>query len=287
VLDLACSSALAALAVAVTIAYAVRVSRRGAARFARVDRAGRSPLLGRSAMQMGYWAMRPVALALVAVGVSANAISWASLALAAAAGASLAAGRFGLGAALSLASSSCDALDGMVARETATASESGEVLDATIDRYAELLFFGGVAVQERQNPGLLVLTLAAAAGAIMVSYATAKAESLQVDAPRGAMRRPERAVYLVLGAALVPVAAAARARWGLPPWVEQAPLAAVLTLVAVVGNASAVGRLAAVARELGARREPDSDRTAAPDRSTGNTDGVAAVSTSDAGSACR
>jgi phosphatidylglycerophosphate synthase len=266
VFDLACSSALGALAAAVTIAYAVRVSRRGAARFARVDRAGRSPLLGRSAMQMGYWAMRPVAHGLAAAGIGANAVSWASLALAAAAGASLAVGRFGLGAALSLASSSCDALDGMIARETATASEAGEVLDATIDRYAELFFFGGVALHERRSPALLLLTLAATAGAVMVSYATAKAESLRVEAPRGAMRRPERAVYLVLGAALVPIAAAARARWGLEPWVEQAPLAAVLSLVAVVGNASAIARLAAVARDVCARPAVESGRPLAAGR---------------------
>ena len=55
----------------------------------------------------------------------------------------------------------------------------------------------------------------------MVSYSTAKAEALGVEPPRGAMRRQERAVYFVLGAALVPIVAAAAHRWGLPAFVER------------------------------------------------------------------
>jgi CDP-diacylglycerol--glycerol-3-phosphate 3-phosphatidyltransferase len=248
VFELAPSVALVALALAVMLAYAVRVSRHGAARFARVERAGRSPLLGAPAMHMGYWAMTPLARALAAAGVTANAVSWASLVLALGAGVALALGRFGAGALFSLASSACDALDGMIARETATANPAGEVLDAAIDRYAELVFFGGVALHERDHAGVLFLVLTAAAGAIMVSYATAKAEALGVDVPRGVMRRPERAVYLVLGAALVPFAWFVRTRAQLPEWVDTLPLVAVMALIAIVGNFSAIGRLAALAR---------------------------------------
>jgi phosphatidylglycerophosphate synthase len=134
----------------------------------------------------------------------------------------------------------------MVARETGTASDSGEVLDAAIDRYAELFLFGGLALHERHDALALALVLAATSGAIMVSYATAKAEALQVEAPRGVMRRQERAVYLVVGVALVPVLAAA----GTPPGWERAPLYVTLGLVAVLGNASAVKRLRAAARAV-------------------------------------
>lgn len=245
--DLACSLALVAAALLVAVAYASRVARVGPARHARVDRAGGSPLLGKSVMQMGYWAMRPAARACIALGVSANAVSWTSLVLAAGAGAALATGRFGLGAALSVVSSVCDALDGMIARETGTASDAGEVLDAAIDRYAELFFLGGIAVHERQDARTLVLALAATAGAVMVSYASAKAEAFRVQAPRGAMRRQERAVYLVLGAALVPLVSAATARGLLPAGAERAPLLVALALVAVVGNVSAARRLRAIA----------------------------------------
>ncbi|HEY3819213.1 MAG TPA: CDP-alcohol phosphatidyltransferase family protein [Polyangiaceae bacterium] len=245
--DLACSLALFACVLAIAAAYGVHVARTGYAWHARVERAGRSPLLGMGVQQMGYWAMRPAARACIALGWSANAISWASLVLAAAAGTALAFGRFGVGAALSAVSSVCDALDGMVARETGTASNAGEVLDATVDRYAELFFIGGVAYAARLDPVALLLAFAAAAGAVMVSYATAKAEALRVEAPRGVMRRQERAVYLVLGAALVPIAAAAAVRWALPTWVGWAPMLAAFGLVGVLGNASAVYRLRVVA----------------------------------------
>jgi CDP-diacylglycerol--glycerol-3-phosphate 3-phosphatidyltransferase len=246
-LDAAFSLALAAALLALALGYARRVARSGAFRHSRVDRAGGSPLLAKSAMEMGYWALRPVARACVAARVTANAVSWTSLVLAASAGVALGAGRFGLGAAFGAASAICDALDGMVARDTGTASDAGEVLDATIDRYAELLFLGGVVYHESSSPVAMLLALSALSGAVMVSYSTAKAEALAVEPPRGAMRRQERALYLILGAALVPPAALAVGRAGLPTWAGELPLYLALALVGFVGNVSAVRRLRAVA----------------------------------------
>ncbi|MGD0673940.1 MAG: CDP-alcohol phosphatidyltransferase family protein [Polyangiaceae bacterium] len=248
VVDLACSVALAALAVVVIPAYMWRVVRSGAATDARIELAGGSPLLGKSAMEMGYWAMRPIARGLSALGAGANTVTWASLVLAFGAGIALSAGRFGIGAALSLVSSGCDALDGMIARQRATASDAGEVLDAAVDRYAELFFFAGVAIYERSSVLDLGLTLAATAGAVMVSYTTAKGEALGVDVPRGVMRRQERAVYLVAGAGLVPFVTIAQRRWAGPVWLDDAPLRAALLLVATAGNGSAIRRLSAMAR---------------------------------------
>ena len=163
---------------------------------------------------------------------------------------SLALGHFGVGAAFGFVSSICDALDGMIARETGTASDAGEVLDAAVDRYTELFFLGGLVFSVRSDALSVGLALAATAGSIMVSYATAKAEAFRAFVPRGAMRRQERAVYLVLGAALTPLAVGAVARWGLPNWVGHLPLLSALALVAVVGNVSAVHRLHALARAV-------------------------------------
>jgi CDP-diacylglycerol--glycerol-3-phosphate 3-phosphatidyltransferase len=260
VIDRAFSLSLVALMLVVSAAYAARVSRVGAAHHSRIDRAGGSPLLGKGPMQMGYWAMRPAASACVAMGIAANTVSWASLVLGACAGLSFALGHFGAGAAFGFVSSVCDALDGMVARETGTASDAGEVLDAAVDRYTELFFLGGLVFSARFDPLGVGLALAATAGSIMVSYATAKAETFRVEVPRGAMRRQERAVYLVLGAALTPLAAGAAVRWALPAWVSHVPLYSALALVAAVGNVSAVHRLHAIARAVRApcasAREP-------------------------------
>lgn len=197
--------------------------------------------------------MQPLADVCVAMGLDANGVSLASLAFAGAAGIALGTGHFGVGAALGVVSSVGDAVDGMVARRTGTASEAGEVLDATVDRYAELFFIGGVAYHLRADAGMLLLSLAAAAGATMVSYATAKAEALQVNVPRGIMRRQERAAYLALGAALVPIATAVASAAALPRWVGIAPMLLGLGLVAVCGNLSAVFRLRAVATRVAHR----------------------------------
>ena len=254
-LDLACSLTLVAAAIACLAAYAARVSRSGFARDERVIRAGGSPLLAAGVQQAGYWALRPVARACIALGVGANAVSLGSLALAAAAAVSFGLGHYGVGAVVSVACTSCDAIDGMVARATGTASDAGEVLDAAVDRYVELLLLGGIAFGVRHDPLLLLLAMASIAGSFMVSYATAKAEALHVAAPRGAMRRQERAAYVVLGAALVPPAAAAASAWSLPAWIATAPLAGVLGLIAIVANASAIRRLRVVADVVAGPRE--------------------------------
>jgi CDP-diacylglycerol--glycerol-3-phosphate 3-phosphatidyltransferase len=85
----------------------------------------------------------------------------------------------------------------------------------------------------------------------MVSYSTAKAEALQLEAPRGSMRRTERAVVLILGAGLSPLAAQLN-----PSWLEW-PMVAAIGIVALGGNVSAIRRLAAIAR---AARERDASR---------------------------
>jgi len=106
----------------------------------------------------------------------------------------------------------------------------------------------------------MLLALAASAGAVMVSYSTAKAEALGVDPPRGLMRRQERAVYLVLGAALTPFFEVATRR-GLPVWAGQLPLLAALAMIALFGNASAVRRLKAVSDALRRQASPACEQT--------------------------
>jgi CDP-diacylglycerol---glycerol-3-phosphate 3-phosphatidyltransferase len=245
--DFACSLGVVIVAVLAGVAYALRVAAHGRARSARVEREGRSVLVGKGAMEMTHWVLTPVAEACVRARIGANAVSWTSLGLGLSAGVALGAGHFGLAAVLTALGSLGDALDGAVARASGEASDAGEVLDAAIDRYVELAFLGGLAFHWRERPAALVLVLGAIAGSFMVSYATAKAEALRVEAPRGSMRRTERAVYLLAGVALTPLLAAIDA---LPPSASDAPALAAVVLVAVVGNASAVRRLAAVARAV-------------------------------------
>ena len=110
---------------------------------------------------------------------------------------------FGLASMLATFSTVGDILDGQVARLTKTGSNRGELLDAAVDRYTEFAFLAGVLIYFRDSVWWMLLTLAAMLASFMVSYASAKAEALQVSPPRGLMRRHERGTYLIAGVGLL------------------------------------------------------------------------------------
>ena len=196
-----------------------------------------------------------VARALASAGVSANAVTGCALLGGAVGGLCLAGGHFGAAAIVIALASLGDALDGRIARATRTASPAGALFDAAVDRYEELFVLGGLAYFFRASAGMLVTVLFAIAGSFMVSYGSAKAEALGVPVPGGIMRRTERAVLVCGGIALVPVAGFFARRFSLPAWVETAPIAIALLLVAIGGNISAVARLRVIAREAGRRSD--------------------------------
>ena len=239
-----------------TVAYAVRLLFRGRATFARVDKQGGSALLSKGLMEMGYWWLQPMARALVAAHITPNMISWTSLVFGLLAGICLAFGHFGFGGGFALISGFLDSLDGMVARMTGTSSDAGEVLDATVDRYAEAFFISGLVIYYRDTPVLQVLALLALMGSFMVSYSSAKAEALHVEPPKGSMRRPERAFYLTLGAVLSPITIAEYEYVRDYPIAIGFPMVIALGLIAVLANASAIERMMAIAKEM-RRRESD------------------------------
>jgi phosphatidylglycerophosphate synthase len=165
----------------------------------------------------------------------------------------LALGHFGSAACFATISALLDTLDGMVARLTGVSSDAGEVLDAAVDRYVEFFMLGGLVIYYREIPVLMILAFAALIGSFMVSYSSAKAEALQVDPPKGPMRRPERALYLILGAALSPVTI---------PWLERVrefpipiahPMVMALGLIGVLANVSAAERFWAIAKQVRVR----------------------------------
>ena len=246
-----------------TVAYAVRLLVKGRASFARVDKQGGSALLSKGVMEMGYWWLQPMARALVAAHVTPNMISWASLVFGFLAGACLAFGHFGFGGGFALVSGFLDSLDGMVARLTGASSDAGEVLDATVDRYAEGFFISGLVIYYRDIPVLQILALLALMGSFMVSYSSAKAEALHVDPPKGSMRRPERALYLTLGAILSPITIAEYEYVRDYPIAIGFPMVIALGLIAVLANASAIERMAAIAKEMRRRESDAASRKAA------------------------
>ncbi|NBV50637.1 CDP-alcohol phosphatidyltransferase family protein [bacterium] len=242
--DLVNTIVLVGILALILVAYSFRLALKGRAQFDRVDKQGGSVLLGKGLMEMAYWALQPVARFLVYIKVTPNQLSWASLVLGGMAGTALAYGYFGFGALFSTYSAFLDTLDGMVARMTDVASDAGEVLDAAVDRYVEFFFLAGLVLYYQPIPAFQVIALCALCGSFMISYSTAKAEALQIPPPPGIMRRPERAFYLTLGAALSPIPM---------PWLDAVftlpmsnpgyPLIAACFVVAVLANISAIERL--------------------------------------------
>ncbi len=265
-IDLVTSLLLLGLAGTISAAYLGWSHLHGKARFLRVDQDGGSSMLSTGTMAGAYWMLEPIGRFLVALGLSANAVTMISLGLALGASIALALGHFGIAAALVSVAFLGDALDGMVSRLTGTTSEAGGVLDATVDRYEEFFFLAGLAVFYRGEVVWMTLSLAALLGAFMTSYASTRAQSLHVHIPRGSMRRPERAVYLTVGAALTPITMALFAQQ--PRWVGQAPMLLALGVVAVVANISAVLRTRAIMRAVEAPRDPEATR---PSLSLGGT----------------
>jgi phosphatidylglycerophosphate synthase len=240
---------LAGLIVLAAAMYGVRVAMRGVARSERVGRIGGTALVHQEVMDWWYWSIEPVLKLLVALGVTANGLTWSALVLGTGAGVALGFGQFGLATMLATMSTICDILDGQVARHTKTGSNKGELLDAAIDRYTEFAFLAGLAFWYRDTAWMLALILGALLASYMVSYASAKAEALQVSPPRGLMRRHERAVYLITGIGFSsafggPLHAHVPA---LPPDVF---LIAGLAMVAVVGNLAAIIRFVRISRAL-------------------------------------
>jgi len=216
------------------------------------------------------WCIDRAAIRLIRRGVTANSITVACAAVAAIAGVLLSQGCFGLAGPAMIVACLGDALDGAVARRSASASVGGALLDAAADRYGEFFFLAGLAVYFRGSVCALLLVLFALAGSYMVSYGSAKAEALRLPVPSGPMRRAERALCLCAGVTLSSPLAWMTASSLLPSWAPRVPTLSAIALVAVVANVSAIRRLRSLARipRVVAAREGASDRRSRKDERT-------------------
>ncbi len=98
-----------------------------------------------------------------------------------------------------------DMLDGQVARLSGRVTRFGGFLDSSLDRLSDMVCFVGLMVfyaRATEFHSTLNVFLAGAGlmGSVMVSYASARAESLIPKCDVGFLRRPERVVLLIIGA---------------------------------------------------------------------------------------
>jgi CDP-diacylglycerol---glycerol-3-phosphate 3-phosphatidyltransferase len=251
--DIYFSLAMWAFSLSVVVAYSLRMLVRGRARAARIDADGGSVFLGKRVMEGAYWLLDPPVNLLIALRVTPNMVTVFSLVPALGAGVAVAFGWFGLASMLATIATLSDIVDGVIARRTGVSSDAGEVMDAAIDRYGEFFLLGGLAFYYRDTWSVLLLTLAATIGSFMVSYSTAKAEAVRVPAPRGAMRRSERAVYLIVASALTSLT---KVIFADTPTLSlrELPIILAITIVAGVANVSVVQRLGTIIQSLRARQ---------------------------------
>ena len=117
-----------------------------------------------------------------------------------------------LGAALFVAGSVLDILDGALARAGGKSTPFGAFIDSTTDRVSEGFMLAAIAYVFARNGRdvFVVVTVAAVAGSFLVSYTRARAEALGLKGDVGIGSRAERVVVITAGLVLAP--------WGVLPW---------------------------------------------------------------------
>jgi CDP-diacylglycerol--glycerol-3-phosphate 3-phosphatidyltransferase len=157
---------------------------------------------------------------------------------------SFATGRLALGGWGVLLGGAADVLDGRIARAQGVEGPRGAFLDSTLDRFAEVAAFVGLAVYYQTSAAALALVTAGLGGSLLVSYARARGESVGIVCKVGVMQRAERLLLIGFGGILDPIVAAGAG------WSEGMLLLALLALVAVGTIGTAVYRTVWIAARL-------------------------------------
>lgn len=148
------------------------------------------------------WLLQRIVAGIAATGVPPNLLTWFSVFLNLWAGIMFGVGRFAAGGGLMIGAGFFDIVDGRVARKQSRVTPFGGFLDSILDRYSDLILYLGLLIYYSQVNRFAYACLAGIAmcGAVMVSYARARAESLIGSVEVGFWERPERIVLMILGA---------------------------------------------------------------------------------------
>ncbi len=139
-------------------------------------------------------------------------------------------------AAIFVAGSVLDILDGALARAGGKSTPFGAFLDSTTDRVSEGFMLAAIAyVFAIENRDVfVVVAVAAVAGSFLVSYTRARAEALGLKGDVGIGSRAERVVVITAGLILAP--------WGVLPWA--------IALLTVTAWITVVQRILSVRKQL-------------------------------------
>ncbi|HEV2299657.1 MAG TPA: hypothetical protein VGR72_14215 [Candidatus Acidoferrales bacterium] len=148
------------------------------------------------------WLLEHAAAALAALRVPAILLTISGFVLCLAAGALFGAGQFVTAGIALIPAAICDLLARPLANRQPKLDLASAFLKSILHRYADLAVFLGLLVYYStvNRFGWALVTGIAMAGAVLVSYSQARAESLIERCRVGFWERPERIVLLILGA---------------------------------------------------------------------------------------
>jgi len=182
--------------------------------------------------------------------VNPNALSWLAFLVAVGAGFAFYAGTWPfllLAILLLFLNALLDALDGKVAKITGRATRRGDFLDHVLDRYADVIMLGGVALGGYGN---VLAGLFAIVGVLLASYMGTQAQAVGLGRDyAGVMGRADRLVILWFAAWIQLLADPSGLARGPIPYT---PLTLALVLFAVLGQFTAIQRAVSAWRRMGA-----------------------------------
>jgi CDP-diacylglycerol--glycerol-3-phosphate 3-phosphatidyltransferase len=131
-------------------------------------------------------------------------ITLSGLAISIAGAVLIAAGHLWVGALVLGVGASLDIVDGVVARLTESESRRGAFLDSFTDRVGEVAMWTGLAfyLGQRSEGTLVMASLIAVCGSLLIPYLRAKAEGEGVEGKGGLMGRAERLIVFCVGVGL-------------------------------------------------------------------------------------
>ena len=240
--------AIAAVALLSMPVYAAGRSRRGEDKLEVADRG--SFVFGTFVRDWFYWFLRPIEASSLALGLGPLFFNVGGVVCGALAGIAFAYDHFVWGGWGVLFGGIADILDGRIARARGVASARGAFLDSTLDRFAEVGAFMGLAVRLGDSLWATLMVAGALGGSLLVSYARARGESVGVVCKLGVMQRAERLILLGFAGILDP---SASDLWPGAPWSDPSGgtlLVPALTVIALGTLGTAAFRTVWIAKRL-------------------------------------
>jgi phosphatidylinositol phosphate synthase len=190
------------------------------------------------------WVISPLVRVSIRFGLTPDFYNYAGLALGLASGVLIAVGELEWAGWAIVAGGVADILDGRIARLQGIASDYGDFIDSTFDRFVEAFIFAGFMVWLRATPYGALLAGGALAASFLVSYARARGEILGVNCSGGLMQRGERLLLTCLACFLDPWICARRG------WPAGTVAEGALALLAATSLVTAIHRTVWIARRL-------------------------------------